>query len=119
MNRRTLLCGMCTIVLSGCTTKDEETGVIEAVSVEEKPPEAETTPRSEVENTHLREAIKRVCDDGRDDVEIQVTGNEIDAVDAELQEMPGYSPPQGSDYEYGKYVECDGQCVVVRLGILD
>lgn len=109
----------CAVVFSGCAENERRTGEIEVLAVEEKPWEAEATPRSEVENTHLREAIERVCDEAQDDAQVQVTGDEIDAVDAELQEMPGYSPSPGSDYEYGKYVECDGQYAVVRLGILD
>lgn len=119
MNRRTLLLGLSVVAFSGCTTNDEESGIVEAIAVDEKPSEAESTPRNKIENTHLQEAIRPVCDEGKNDAQVRVTNGEIDSVKADLQELPSYSPPQGSNYEYGNYIECDGRYAVVRLLVED
>jgi hypothetical protein len=98
---------------------DTNAGLVEAIAVEDKPAEAEATLRTDVDNSHIEEAVERVCDAGESDVQVRVTGEEMTAVKDRLVELPSYSPSEGSDAPEGSYVECDDQVVAVRLLIED
>lgn len=126
--RRAALASACSLLVAGCATPfssdnpattDMRTGLVEGIAVENKPDDAETTPRVDVENFHVEEAVERVCDDDEGDVRVRVTGEEMAAVKSRLAELPGYSPPDGVDAPHGSYVECSDQFVAVRLLIED
>ena len=124
MNRRVTLVGIATVLTAGCSTvsmpgDDVRSGVIEALAVEEKPPDAEFTAREDVANPFIQKALENVCENGERETTVRATGGDIEAVANELRGLPSYSPPNDSEYEYGNYVECDGQYAVVRLLIED
>ena len=126
VDRRTVLAGVCSVFVAGCAipisggSPDTTTGaVVQAIAVDDRPDGAETTPREDIENPHIRETVERVCDDGESDVQVRVTGEDVTAVKNRLAELPDYSPSDGSDAPHGSYVECDGKSVAVRLLIED
>lgn len=135
MYRRTLLAGIGAVVSAGCVTdgrigvgdvvsddtktENMKTGIVEAVAVEKKPEDAEATPRSSIENSHVSDAIAGICDEGEAETQVQVSGEALAAVKTRLGELSSYSPEAGSEYEYGNYVACDDNYVVVRLLLED
>lgn len=69
-------------------------------------------------NQYLRKVVRKAVNESGEGV-VTVPEKDVKRTKSDLRDLPVYTPPESSDYEWGCYIRYDQTVVRVEFGVLE